>query len=337
MNDASIEIENAEKTEIRGSPFPYTGIENGLIDSESVSMKAKMTYIVLRRFANWNTGQCFPSIPKIAKLAGISDNTVKVALRELADLGLVTWEIRKEGDRNKTHLFNTMLFSESKLSRGGSAVEPSAIHEMRRGGSAVDPGVDQQLTEGGSAVDPELILLNDINLNHGGGEAPIKSAVSSQAADPVQAPPAPFIYENTVKSIEEELRKHDATFRIDRKEALKLKPAVEEHGQDAIMRLLSRRYLPEKKPEKYRFLVPDLLERIERYPEDLQEIKWPTASEAKQPQGQPCPICGAGMTWQGPNRDHSIPAWFCPTCKKWADVDRIEELRKERALVGATA
>ena len=135
---------------------PFTMVPDSIVDDETLSCYAKLVYLVLRRHANFTTGEAFPSIPRIAqemgrkpgkKPARISPKTVKAALRELVETGWILAQPRYD-EKTKRHL--STLYT-VRLTRGG--------------GSATDPGVGTPGTQGGSARDSELHPPNDIHLN----------------------------------------------------------------------------------------------------------------------------------------------------------------------------
>ncbi len=71
----------------------------GVYVPESVAVKLNtkenMMYSVLRKFINYETKQCFPSISTLADLIGWCENTVRKWLRSIERKGIITIEERK--------------------------------------------------------------------------------------------------------------------------------------------------------------------------------------------------------------------------------------------------
>jgi replication initiation and membrane attachment protein DnaB len=74
-----------------------------LIDTYApqIGPHAVAIYYVLRRHANRETGQCWPSISTIAQKLKINNSTVKRHIQKLVDIGLAIIEPRwsEKGDR----------------------------------------------------------------------------------------------------------------------------------------------------------------------------------------------------------------------------------------------
>lgn len=93
----------------------FAVVPNWVVDEDTISGPTMLVYLVLSRHVD-KDGVCFPSQATIAKKAGISESTVKRALSELRDLGLVevSVEITDTGRRN------TYLLHSSKRGSGHS-------------------------------------------------------------------------------------------------------------------------------------------------------------------------------------------------------------------------
>jgi biotin operon repressor len=93
-------------------------------------VKQKMVLLMLANRTNADTGRCDPSMDKLAADCGMSKTSVKSAIRELKELGIVAVEERRIGD---VHLTNQYTLNLSIL--GGVGREAT-------GGRACDaPGV----------------------------------------------------------------------------------------------------------------------------------------------------------------------------------------------------
>ena len=74
--------------------FPFTMIDNKLLEDKSLKYYVKLTYIMLCKFAN-NQHQCFPSRKTIAELADCSVKSVDRAIKELIKRGYIRKVKRK--------------------------------------------------------------------------------------------------------------------------------------------------------------------------------------------------------------------------------------------------
>ena len=91
----------------------FAVVPEWLIYSE-VSAQAVRVYCVLARHADKDTTKSFPSHNRIAKLIGVSNSTVRNALKELTDLGAVVVEHRYDKETghqrsNNYYLINSPL------------------------------------------------------------------------------------------------------------------------------------------------------------------------------------------------------------------------------------
>jgi hypothetical protein len=82
---------------------PHTfRLDNCIVDEYAAEMGAigVAIYVVLQRYANRTTGQCFPTVDTIAQVLGLSHTCVKKYLKRLARLGLLDRATRytAEGD-----------------------------------------------------------------------------------------------------------------------------------------------------------------------------------------------------------------------------------------------
>ncbi len=64
---------------------PFTIISNYVIESDILTPKEKLVYLCLKKFADYDSGQCFPSIKKIAAVSGYSRVTVIEAIKGLEE------------------------------------------------------------------------------------------------------------------------------------------------------------------------------------------------------------------------------------------------------------
>lgn len=110
-----------------------------------------LVYSFLAKYANYSTGQCFPSIDTLATDCNVSRNTVMKAIQKLSDAGLIAVE-KERTDHGYDRSIYTVL-SKTDTPRCKNWTEP---------GSNSGPGPVQNL-------DPNENQLNDMNLNESGG------------------------------------------------------------------------------------------------------------------------------------------------------------------------
>lgn len=90
---------------------PHTfRVDNIIIDDYAAAMGAigVAIYAVLQRYADRTTGQCWPSVPTIAKKLGLSTKCVKKYLHRLAHLGLIGIAPRYTPDGDHTSNLDTI-------------------------------------------------------------------------------------------------------------------------------------------------------------------------------------------------------------------------------------
>ena len=80
----------------------YVSVPHKIIEDERVGTYEIAVYAVLAKFADWNTGEAFPSVPKIAELCGCGTTKVRQALRTLRDCGHIEIVMRTDKDGRQT-------------------------------------------------------------------------------------------------------------------------------------------------------------------------------------------------------------------------------------------
>jgi hypothetical protein len=98
-------------------------------------------------FADTNTGEAFPSVPTIARVAALGVRTVQYALRRLEAKGWVSK--RRESGGGVTHLFVLMI-------PDGATVAPSDGARRARDGALDDASMVQTSTANGAGAAGEL-------------------------------------------------------------------------------------------------------------------------------------------------------------------------------------
>lgn len=81
---------------VRTDTGPFAIVPLWLLDAINAHKPGGMgsalaVYVALHRWADYDTGECWPSHKRIGDAAGISASTVKAALRLLRDIGAVSW------------------------------------------------------------------------------------------------------------------------------------------------------------------------------------------------------------------------------------------------------
>lgn len=85
------------------SRLKFTGVPNVVIDeyTHKIGLNGLAMYTVLKKFADYEYGVCWPSIATVARICGVSRFTVMRLLGKLVDHGLLLKETgRKLGDTN---------------------------------------------------------------------------------------------------------------------------------------------------------------------------------------------------------------------------------------------
>lgn len=92
----------------------------------------KLIFIYLKKFAN-GRGQCFPSVAKLAKMTGISENKVRLTIAELVEKGVIRKQSRTRPDGGKSSNLYTLYDFRSTWVDGTSAnISREAISEDER-------------------------------------------------------------------------------------------------------------------------------------------------------------------------------------------------------------
>jgi DNA-binding transcriptional regulator YhcF (GntR family) len=107
----SIQIKDRRK-------FSYTRIENSVIDNIEIFDKNDLLcYMVLCRFADNETSECFPSYKTIADKMRVSVKTAINAIKSLESKGIIHIENRKDSKGGDTSNLYTILNFEDKIAK----------------------------------------------------------------------------------------------------------------------------------------------------------------------------------------------------------------------------
>jgi GntR family transcriptional regulator len=140
----------------------FFSIDNDIIDvhAKKIGAIGVAIYTALARFANRRTGECWPTIPRIARMLDLGRSTVKRYLQRLQAAGLISIEERwdEEGDRTSNRYTLLAPDPESIANRQEQSASPVVLAgptATEGGGSAADrPSVPGDAL-GGSPVNPE--------------------------------------------------------------------------------------------------------------------------------------------------------------------------------------
>jgi hypothetical protein len=231
-------------------------------------------YTLLTFYANNETGECYPSIPTIATALGVSENTVRKALKILVSAGLISVEQRKSDTNAKTT--NLYVLHDVRAVKGaGSPGEGGEVHQVeggrftgRRG--AGSPGEAKQDSYEQDSLEQD-------------SDDPTRATPVSAAAQKKPAPATPSLDHPATKKPARETRKTPGSFsgvpletedqaeEIDRKE--KKRPPTE-------LESLLKTWFPGKAIPQYilNLLAQKVLYGGDTYPSPEQE--WATNREA---------------------------------------------------------
>lgn len=80
---------NEEQFEVRRLDANYFGVNNEIIDDERLVGAPLLVYVVLCRFSNHRTQECYPSTRTVAQRAGLNKSTVSRAMKKLEKMGFI--------------------------------------------------------------------------------------------------------------------------------------------------------------------------------------------------------------------------------------------------------
>jgi DNA-binding MarR family transcriptional regulator len=79
------------------------------VHAETIGALGILVYVALARYANRTTGECWPSIDRLARTVQLARSTVKVYLRRLEAAGLITITERQDAAGDATSNLYTLL------------------------------------------------------------------------------------------------------------------------------------------------------------------------------------------------------------------------------------
>lgn len=109
-----------------GRRFNFTIIENDIIDDiERFDKNDLLCYMVLCRFANNETGECYPSYKTIAEKMRVGVSTAIKTVKSLIDKGVVEVQQRKnENGGDTSNLYTIVNINKDNENKKASTVPP---------------------------------------------------------------------------------------------------------------------------------------------------------------------------------------------------------------------
>lgn len=101
FKDRNLRLHGADIATQRG----WTGVPNFILESDTISGGAKLTYAMLLKYAR-EQDECFPGQDRLAKDIGTSRQSVNAYISELGKVGLVKVQRRGQG---RTNLYEVYL------------------------------------------------------------------------------------------------------------------------------------------------------------------------------------------------------------------------------------
>jgi biotin operon repressor len=95
FRDRNLRLKGADIATRRG----WTGVPNFILESDAISVGAKLTYAMLLKYAR-ELDECFPGQDRLAKDMGTSRQSVNTYISELSKAGLITVQRRGQGKPN---------------------------------------------------------------------------------------------------------------------------------------------------------------------------------------------------------------------------------------------
>lgn len=120
----------------------FTSAPNYILDDNSVSLAARLTYIILLSFA-WQAGSCFPGQTRLAQKLGVSRQMVNRYLTELKVKGFIDWQRRGLGKTNVYHILKVQPKSEADVNYSLHQDVKSLFHPNGKQGLHKEDSVDE--------------------------------------------------------------------------------------------------------------------------------------------------------------------------------------------------
>lgn len=140
--------------------------DNVCFKGSVVSQSAKFVYLCLCKHADNTNQTCFPSLKRIAEIVGKSLSTIKRAIRELCNYGVIerTPRFRKDGGQTsnlytiKQCNFNELISDDKEIDQDTASVEENQNEDISLSAPVEIPSAPASTTE------PENIMDKDVEL-----------------------------------------------------------------------------------------------------------------------------------------------------------------------------
>ena len=108
---------------------PFVKLPHAVIDHADLDLHELMVYIVLLRFRDPKTGECFPGMSTIADTARMSVNTARKTINRLEVRGLIQVErVKAVGSKtNKSNKYTVGVLSENPLKYAGRSAKGQRV------------------------------------------------------------------------------------------------------------------------------------------------------------------------------------------------------------------
>lgn len=147
--------------------WDFVMVKIEILDSVGIlTNNEKLVYICLYRFANIKTSEAYPSIKRIADMAGVSDRTVHKSIKRLIELKLLRVDKRKVAgtDEWDTNLYTFLEIPDSF--RGSETISPPKKKEMISPPTeTISLPVEKSFHHRSEVISDELYKSNEINKN----------------------------------------------------------------------------------------------------------------------------------------------------------------------------
>lgn len=153
-------------------PGHYFSLDNDVIDhhAKTIGIIGVGLYTALARYANRKTGACWPSIGRLANLLDCARSTIKIYLRKLVEVGLITITPRHDEAGDATsHLYTLLDPSPTAMDRRRAAHEAAGAAALEGGRLSADPPPAACQPTGRLPADPEPSLPEHTEENQAGG------------------------------------------------------------------------------------------------------------------------------------------------------------------------
>lgn len=129
-----------EKFTVKVDPEPFEMVPHWILLHPTLTLRAKMIWLILRKYRNYADGTCYPSRKTIADLCGLSTKTVDRELPNLVAVGAISIEKRQtdKGDQD-TNLYHVFWEPFGVIHRGRDSQSPPRVRQTPRGRDSQSP------------------------------------------------------------------------------------------------------------------------------------------------------------------------------------------------------